>query len=214
MIKAVICDLGNVLAFFNRSITYKKLSCRLNLSQREIQGKFENSSLMEEYELGRISCQQFHQSFLEVLDRAGEIEFDEFSRIYGDMFTPNSLLIDILARLREQKLVMLSNTCQIHFDFINNNFPEITKLFEDRLVLSFREGRAKPHRENFIKALELAECSPCEALFIDDIEKYTKAAAELGLHTLTYWPGAVISPSVIERFYCKCSMANHKHHQD
>lgn len=207
MIKAVICDLGNVLAFFNRSITYKKFALKLGLSTGEVKEPFENSDIMEKYELGQMTSSEFHNEFLKIIGKPGSLSFEEFSRLYGDMFTPNTVLLDVLDRLKDKKLVMLSNTCEIHFEYIRDNFPQITNLFEDRLILSYKEGRAKPDQQSFAKALEFAGCSPCEALFIDDIPKYTDMAAEMGLHTLTYWPGAVISPTVIERFQCKCARA-------
>lgn len=208
MIKAVICDLGNVLAFFDRSVTYKKLARRLNISTREIQEKFENAGIMEQYELGRITSEEFHTHFLKIIGKPGAMQFEEFANIYSDMFTPNSSFIQVLQELENKTLVMLSNTCEIHFEHIRKNFPEITNLFGQRLVLSYREGKAKPHPDSFAKALELAESKPCQALFIDDISRYTRAAAELGLHTFTYWPGAVISPEVFDHLQCHCSQDN------
>jgi putative hydrolase of the HAD superfamily len=81
-------------------------------------------------------------------------------------------------------LILISNTNELHFDFIRENF-KVIELFDD-LVLSYRIGYSKPHKEIFREALKRAGSSPEECLYIDDIEGFCKAAEDMGINSIVY----------------------------
>ncbi len=62
---------------------------------------------------------------------------------------------------------------------------DIARYF-DTILNSHRIGVAKPDPLAFQLALERLQAKPGEVLFIDDLSRNTRAAAELGLHTHVY----------------------------
>jgi putative hydrolase of the HAD superfamily len=85
------------------------------------------------------------------------------------------------------RLVLLSNTDSLHFEYIREAFPEI--FIFDEYVLSYETGSLKPETEIYNNALKQAGISPEEAVFIDDLEENVKAADRLGMKGILYRKG-------------------------
>ena len=88
---------------------------------------------------------------------------------------------------------------KLHNDYrlgiLSNWDDRLEEILEDRLgisryfyaiVNSHRIGVAKPDKEAYLRALEQLQATPQEVLFIDDLSRNTKVAAELGIHTHVY----------------------------
>lgn len=84
----------------------------------------------------------------------------------------------------DYKLGILSNWDD-RLEAILEEQLELTAYF-DAILNSHRIGAAKPDESAFRLALERLDARPEEVLFIDDLERNTRAAAALGLHTHTY----------------------------
>ena len=187
--KALVCDLGNVLFFFDRTKTYKALSKFCYKPPQEVQQIIESTDLREQYELGKLTDDQFYRAILELLELSdSDLSFDEFAQFWGDIFTANYSLFETLALLRNQlTLVMLSNTNHLHYINIRKSYGNIMSFFfSDRKVLSYIEGIAKPDEKIFEVARKHTRVDFTECVYIDDIEEYVTTAKSLGMQGIVY----------------------------
>jgi HAD superfamily hydrolase (TIGR01509 family) len=84
--------------------------------------------------------------------------------------------------------VLLSNTNEWHLEEIERKYPEVLQLFDGRVVLSFKEHRAKPSAEVFLKATSLAGAgiAPSDCIYLDDRTDFVETARGLGMHGIVY----------------------------
>ena len=179
MIKTVYFDLGNVLVFFCHKKMIQQIAAVSGLSVQETRSILIEKKIQEDYELGKITTEQLYSHFAKLGNRSFSLL--EFMEAASDIFTPNEEIFPVIRQLKDRKirLILLSNTSECHFNRIYSHYP-ILRLF-DRLVLSFEEGTCKPDPVIFQKALALAECSPSECFFTDDIQEFVGAARKSGL---------------------------------
>jgi len=117
----------------------------------------------------------------EAVGRSADLH--EVRKAAAEIFVPNESLVPIVDELRRRsvKLILLSNTCEVHSSYYLERF-EILRRFDDR-VLSWEVGFRKPEDGIFKVALERAGCPAEECLFVDDIQEYVDAAARLGIRS-------------------------------
>lgn len=186
MIKNVISDLGKVVIFFDNQIFFRKIDKYCPYSSSKIAEIVStNFELIKSFDKGKISPQKFYQEAVRRLK--AEIGYDDFYAIYNDVFSINSAVVDVLKRLRPKyRLILLSNTDIVRFDFVRRKFPEI--LFFDAYVLSYEVGYMKPERQIYQVALERGEAEAKECLFIDDREENIEAAEKIGMSYIHFRP--------------------------
>ena len=156
MIKTFIFDLGNVLVSFNHNKIVERLQYVCRQSSDEIFAQAISSKLVQDYNLGKISSAEFFDSVNRGLEL--EMNFADFSRIWNCTFAPEPIIPErIIKKLSDScRLLVLSDTNEIHFDFIKEIFP-ILDNFDD-FVLSHKVGAVKPSEEIFRRVIERAEC--------------------------------------------------------
>ena len=182
-IKAVLFDLGKVIVHFNFDPAFKRLSKASGVPVREIEDFFVSSGLEVPYDGGKISSRQFHQEIQKGLKHS--ISFEKFKKIWNEIFTPITGVIRIIQRLHGKKrLVLISNTNEMHFAYIRKKYPVIKKF--NKLLLSYEEKMRKPDERFYAKAAKACLAKPQEILYIDDRLDFTQAADELGFHTFTF----------------------------
>ncbi len=187
--KALVCDLGNVLFYFDRTKTYNALSRFCYKPPEEVQQVIESTDLREQYELGKLTDDQFYRAIIDLFElKDSDLTFDDFSQFWGDIFTANYSLFETLALLRKQlTLVMLSNTNHLHYINIRKSYGNIMSFFfSDRKVLSYIEGMAKPDTSIFEIARKHANVDFSECVYIDDIDEYVVTAKSLGMQGIVY----------------------------
>lgn len=191
-IEAIISDLGNVLAWFDRSIAYRALGRHVGMSPLRIAELMDGTPLRKQFEVGAFTEEEFYRRVITLLGCDGAIEFSEFAHLWGDMFTTNRKMVKTLVECKSRgiRLVLLSNTNSIHIAHIERNHPEIIDLFDGRLIYSHRVGAAKPDRRIYDAALAHADAPPERCLYIDDLPEYVAAAESLGMigHIYTNHP--------------------------
>jgi putative hydrolase of the HAD superfamily len=117
----------------------------------------------------------------------------------------NSILIDyfhdkigLLQKLKSKyKLLLLSNTNEIHYSFYTGQFLtrygyDFNDLF-DKTYWSFKIGMRKPDREIFEKVIAENGLTRENALFIDDTVQNTESAEKYGLSSFWLSPGLDLS---------------------
>lgn len=184
MIKTFIFDLGNVIVSFD----HNKIAARLrNACEHEsdvIFGKAITSPLVQQYNLGKITSAEFFEAVSRELGL--QMDFHDFSEAWNCTFAPEPLVseqfIETLAK--KYKLLLLSDTNELHFDYIRERFPALDHF--DDFVLSHKAGAAKPSAEIFQAVVKIADCAPEECFFVDDIEINVEGARKVGINALQF----------------------------
>lgn len=181
MIKTIFFDLGNVLIFFDHEKMWKNLSKVCECSEQTLKETIDKENLFLDYEVGKITT----DAFIKALERYLKKRIDPFlfSAAASQIFKENIETTTLLKELHKKgyELAVISNTCEVHFNYLQNEFP-IFDLFKN-LILSHKVNLRKPDTEIFKYALSLTTSLPGECLFIDDIKEHTDSAEKLGIHT-------------------------------
>ncbi len=175
-IKVIVFDLGNVLLPFDWERSIQGLR-KIDRDAAQRVERVVDSDVMVAYEKGSISTGEFYRRVIEILEVT--IALPEFKRLFSDIFTTNDDLIALLPNLRDRyRLFLLSNTCEMHIEWIEKEFSLLHHF--DELILSHQVGHVKPEREIFDTVLNRSGLPPGEHLYIDDILHYTEVANGLG----------------------------------
>ncbi|MBZ9730519.1 HAD family phosphatase [Salegentibacter sp. JZCK2] len=198
MIKTIIFDFGDVFINLDKPATMREM------------GKYEIAELSEnllninqQYEKGLISSEEFVKSYR---TEHSQLQEEHFKNSW------NAILVDFpeyryqfLKKLSEEKnyqLILLSNTNEIHIDWVKENVPffEDFQTCFDAFYLSHEINFRKPDAEIYEFVLKEHDLKPEECLFIDDTRENTDAAEELGIHT---WNIEPTHEDVIDLFTAK-----------
>ena len=184
MIKTIIFDLGNVVLNFDHMLICEGIARYSRYSSNDVYQLGFNSEVFELYNRGKIKSEELFQWISRRFDI--NISYDTFQSIWSDIFSLDDSIERVVSDLKKNGyyLVLVSNTNELHFDFIRGNF-KVIGLFDD-LILSYRIGYSKPHEEIFRKALKRASSFPEECVYIDDIEEFCKVAEDLGINSIVY----------------------------
>jgi HAD superfamily hydrolase (TIGR01509 family) len=186
--KAIFLDLGGVCITVDHGPALKELAFMSRKSEDEVAGAIFNSGLIERFERGEITGQQFHRLVRHKL--AIHPTYARFKTIWSSMFGPSFGMDDLLARLKlDWKLFAVSNTNEIHFPFIALTNP-IVRHFSG-FFLSYELGHIKPEPEFFTQAIDRSGFRAEEILYIDDRPEFVAAGEDQGLRGLVFtgaWP--------------------------
>ncbi|MDP3980509.1 MAG: HAD family phosphatase [Chlamydiota bacterium] len=182
-IKAIIFDIGNVVLFFNNHLISQKIAESSGLGEsnvfREILTRYNDTGL----DVGHISGLDFLQTIKTNLKIDHSLE--RLQEIFCDIFNENAQMAKLIRFLKgKYKLLALSNTNELHFPYIRDNFP-ILQLFEE-YILSYEEGIKKPDLDIYLRALDRLSLNADEVLFIDDQKRNIIPACALEIHAHHY----------------------------
>ena len=137
MIKAVLLDLGEVVVGLDFPRAYRAATKLTDYTAEEIPKLISASGLARVYEHGQMSSETFYQKLSVALDLSGG--FDEFRRIWENMFDPEPLISDLFLEglARRTTLLLLSNTNELHFNSVRRRYP-LLRHFHDSV--SFLRG--------------------------------------------------------------------------
>jgi len=190
MIKLFVFDLGNViLPFEHRQIAtklYQRSRDKTHILSDEIfTFMFERDcGLINLYETGRMSSDEF---FAQLKDRyVLDMNFDEFKDVWNPIFQEDhgvNLAIEYL-KGKGYPIFLLSNTNELHFSYIIEQYPIVHAL--DEWILSFEVGAKKPEKRIYEAIFEKMDVDKNEVFYIDDIDQYVEAAQELGMQGMVF----------------------------
>lgn len=183
MIKAIYLDLGKVLIDFDLARAVEGLNRLTSWSREEIQA-FLGGNLIRDYELGKISSTQFHDEFC--LRLGVEIPFQDFSRMWSGIFLSRPLLSETFLKglASRYPLHLLSNTNELHYEFVVQQYP-ILGILQER-ILSFQVGRMKPQQEIYQVAVARSGVRAEEIFFTDDRLENIEAARAAGIQAVQF----------------------------
>lgn len=186
----MIFDIGNVLINVDHlaiGIGLAETSGRASYRDRAVLlssiRDWRTSSLIADFEEGRLSAETFYTRMKEAYDL--QATFDQFRMIWNSGFSENAPVVRLIGLLRGRtRLLALSNTDPLHFEHIYGTYP-VLGWMEDSIV-SFRVGKRKPAAEMFTAALTRAGVSPRHAWYVDDIQDFVEAAERMGMRGIRY----------------------------
>ncbi len=184
MIKIIIFDLGKVIVPFDTKRALKLFEAASKLDVSELNEKVQRIDENRLYHEGKISSEQLFRSFQNALRL--DMSFEEFAGAWNSIFSLEPILPDALFRKLSEKyrLMVLSDTNEMHFEFVRRNF-EVLRYFDD-FVLSYEIGTLKPSKKVFQITLEKAGCSADECFFTDDKKENVEAARALGIDAVQF----------------------------
>ena len=184
VIQAIIFDLGRVLIPFDFDRAYRQMTARCGLPKEEIQDRLRASGLVHEYESGRIASRDFVASVGALLGI--DLPYAEFCEIWSSIFLPETLVPEefVQALRRRYRMVLLSNTNEIHYTMLRERYPILAHF--DAYTLSHEARAMKPEPAIYADAVAKAGCAPGACFFTDDIPAYVEGAKRFGIDAVQF----------------------------
>jgi len=188
MIKSIVFDFGDIFINLDKEATFKELA-KLGVDQITD----DILAIAHQYEKGEISTDYFIDFFHENF----KINKSDLVRAW------NAILLDFpkhrlqflkeLVASNKYRLFLLSNTNEMHIEWIRNNwgielFQDFKNCFE-QFYLSHEIHFRKPNADIFEFILKENKLKAEETFFIDDTLENTIAAGKLGIKTWNLIPG-------------------------
>jgi epoxide hydrolase-like predicted phosphatase len=184
LIKTIIFDLGNVLVPFDFKRAYAQMEPLCPYAAVEIRARLRSTDLVQRYETGQLTTHAFIDQLTALLEL--RVTHDEFRQLWSSIFLPPTLVPEsLLAGLkRKYRMLVLSNTNELHFEMVEANYPVVRHF--DEFVLSHKVGAAKPSARIYEAALEKAGCRPEECFFTDDLLPFVEGARRAGIDAVQF----------------------------
>ena len=182
MIKTLIFDFGDVFINLNKNLFNKQM--------HKVFGDIANNqsllNLLNNYETGNVNTEAFVNTL----------------KLYNSSFSEDSIIklwnsiiadfpyyrVEFLKNLkatRDYKLILLSNTNELHINFIKGqvSFYDEFKSCFDEFYLSNEIKLRKPNKDIFDFDLKSNNINGEETLFIDDTVEHINSASKLNMKT-------------------------------
>ncbi|MEE9408987.1 MAG: HAD-IA family hydrolase [Polaribacter sp.] len=197
MIKNIIFDFGDIFINLDKEATYKEM---VKLGVSDISEDM--IDVYHKYEKGLISTDEFisfYQNKFPHIKREGLVS--AWNAILLDFPKTRLTFLKKLVESKKYKLILLSNTNELHISWIQNNwgmelYNEFKNCF-DKFYLSHEINFRKPDTEIYEFVLNENNLVAAETLFVDDLKINTVAAKELRIHVWNLIPG---EEDVVELF--------------
>jgi putative hydrolase of the HAD superfamily len=187
--KFIIFDLGNVVfkfdllkfvkSYVKKIPNYKKKIVSFDTLLTPTCLEFAYS-----YEKGNISSLDFYDKLASETQYTGT--YNEFVILWNNIFELIPETLDVIASLSDKyKLGVLSNTNELHFNFLQERYHQVFSLF-DQIFLSHELHLRKPEQKIFKHLIKCCNISPSEIFFTDDLVENVLAAQEQGIKAYVY----------------------------
>lgn len=179
-----IFDLGNVIIDidFNRVLGVWSDLGRVPLAT--LQSRFRMDETFEKHERGEISDPEFAARLCAQLDIA--LSYQQFTAGWQAVFVgvrPETLVIMNRLRARGERVVILSNTNRLHFEFWPAQYPDVQQA-ADHVYMSQDIGMRKPEARIYQYVLQHEGYTADQAIFFDDNQANIDAARESGIESV------------------------------
>lgn len=186
MIKTLIFDFGDIFVNLDKPATYRELE---KYGIQDLPEVIRDKNL--EYEKGLISSEEFLNSYKMEFGLEPDSVRNSWNAILIDFPEYRLNFIRKLSEEKKYQLILLSNTNEIHIDWIIKNVPFFDKFKNcfDAFYLSHEINLRKPDSNIYEFVLKKHNLIPENCLFIDDTKENTVAASAMGIHTWNLNPG-------------------------
>lgn len=180
MIDTLIFDFGDVFINLDKEGAMQNA---LNLFKLDtFEEDMTNTNIL--YEIGKISTEEFIAFYSSKFPHLTKQQLiDAWNFILRDFPKYRLEFLQKLAKEQRYKLILLSNTNDMHIDFIKANvsFYEDFKNCFDQFYLSQEIHLRKPNRDIFDFVLDNNNLKPEQCFFVDDTKDNTDTAKSLGI---------------------------------
>jgi epoxide hydrolase-like predicted phosphatase len=190
MIKAGIFDIGGVLCNDPSEDIQNDVRTTLQIDPAVFEEAW--SQTMNLLGKGKITEAEFWQRFLAAANVHVPLPAESLLlRAFIKTYQQHEETIEVVQAVRKQgyTVAALSNTIQPHAEFLTKR--GLYQRF-DVVVLSHEVGLEKPNPEIFHYTLKQVGVTAAEAFFVDDREKNTTAAQDIGIHSILYRDAATL----------------------
>ena len=179
---ALLFDIGNVLLRFDFHLALRTLAAQSDASDPvEVLSRIELVKFA--LEDGQIDRAGFVRGVFDVLRYRGTEA--EFIAAWEDIFAPNEPMLALVEQLHERfPLYLLSNTSDIHVDYIFRRYPVFQRF--SGAVYSYKVKASKPDPTIYRIACAQLGIEPATTFFIDDLLPNIETARALGFRTHHY----------------------------
>ena len=182
-IRLIISDFGGVICTFDYRIFCERLARRVHQASEAVYAAIFDGRLQSDFETGRLSGQEYHQTVMRRL--RADVPYDEFYRMYGDIFTEVPGTADLYRRLHTRyPLYLLSDTNEIHFGYVQKTVATLG-LF-DEFIVSYEVGVMKPDPRIYEEALRRSGLPASACVFVDDRPGNVEGARRVGMHAVRF----------------------------
>lgn len=185
MIKTLIFDFGDIFVNLDKPATYRELE---KYGIKDLPEFIRGKNL--EYEKGLISSEEFLNSYKTEFGLEPERTINSWNSILIDFPEYRFNFIKKLSQEKKYQLILLSNTNEIHIDWITKNVPFFGRFRDcfDAFYLSHEINLRKPDADIYAFVMKKHKLLPENCLFIDDTKENTEAASAMGIHTWNLHP--------------------------
>jgi len=177
-IQAVFLDLGNVLAFHDDPVLFRRMSARGGASTEEIRERM--LGLWDSINRGTLAGDDLRRMICRVAGSSQPMEAEPFFAMWNCHFRVHHQLLPMVDALLDQvKVLLLSNTNEMHWRFVRPLIPQFERFCD--VVISCELKLAKPDAEIFRVALARAKVAPEQVVYFDDTPSFVEAARALGI---------------------------------
>jgi len=138
-----------------------------------------------DFESGREATDAFVDRV--VAATGGTVTATAFRRAWQGVFTPNPPMWEFVGRLQREgghRLILFSNTNDLHWEAMLEHFPDIHSF--DGAVLSYRIGTMKPEPGFYQAAIDTFELVPQHTRYIDDLAENIAVGERFGFQCHRY----------------------------
>jgi HAD superfamily hydrolase (TIGR01509 family) len=180
----VVFDLGKVLLDFDYRGAVSRFASRSAASPEEIRSFLLTSRAIVDYELGRLTREEFFRQAQQAAGFRGTLE--EFGNYFADIFTPIPPMIELQASLRRRGVptYIFSNTNDLAVEHIRRSFPFFKNF--DGYIFSYEVGAMKPDAKIYEALEKLAGRRGAEIFYLDDRPENVVAGAVRGWRTILH----------------------------
>lgn len=181
MIENIIFDFGDVFINLDKQATAREMQVYgfKNLSP-------DLKALFIDYEKGLITTEHFLNQTNNLFPKASRLDLiHAWNSIILDFPEQRLKFIEKLAKEKDYRLFLLSNTNELHIEFVKQRMGEekygrFKNCFE-KFYLSHEINLRKPEPAIFEYVLNSNNLRAEKTFFVDDSKEHTSAAAELGI---------------------------------
>jgi HAD superfamily hydrolase (TIGR01509 family) len=192
-------DLGNVLLLFDHHKAARQMAEVAGTTSEKVWEVVFGSDLEWRYESGEVSSVDFYRAFCG--QTASAPDFDDLQLAAADIFELNVPIVRIVTGLRagRNRLGILSNTNQAHWQFVSDGRYAIIPRYFEQIALSYEIRSMKPQESIYAAATQLAGVPPQEIFFVDDRPENVAGAREFGFDAVLFTTARQLAQDLTRR---------------
>lgn len=192
----IVLDAGRVLVDIDPSVVLRHLS-RISGKEISMPPSDDLDTMFLPLYVGECSWEEILETINQALSLS--LKGDEWREIWCSIITGEVLgMRQALSELKNEfKLVALSNTDEIHWNYILDTYPIFQLL--DGWVVSFEEGMMKPDPAIYKRVVDRYCEGRLPFFYTDDSPRYVEAAQRLGWEAEVFIDAAHFKEHVLKR---------------